>query len=77
MTKVDLNSACDKYIIERLVSFTVMPAPGGHPVSFAKKVWIPAFAGMTSLHEKNSPTPDIISLTSDALELINTRKAVH
>ena len=30
------------------------PAPGGHPASFAKKIWIPAFAGMTGLQEKLS-----------------------
>ncbi len=29
-----------------------MPAPGGHPVPFAKKIWIPAFAGMTGSQEK-------------------------
>ena len=27
---------------------------------FSKKTWIPTFAGMTGLFEKNSPIPDII-----------------
>ena len=38
-----------------------MPAPGGHPASFAKKIWIPAFGGMTGLQE-NSQTLELIKI---------------
>jgi hypothetical protein len=43
-----------------------MPALGGHPGSLAKNFWIPAFAGMTGLQEKNSTTPE---LNYNALQL--------
>ena len=51
-----LESDPEKNLIEGSGSFTVMPAPGGHPASLAKNFWIPAFAGMTGLHEE-TPAP--------------------
>jgi hypothetical protein len=49
------NAYYDHKIDEGSESFPVMPAPGGHPASLVKNFWIPAFAAMTGLQEKNSP----------------------
>jgi hypothetical protein len=40
-------------------SFSRHARAGGHPAFSAKHFWIPAFAGMTSLEWKNSPTPQL------------------
>jgi hypothetical protein len=46
-------------LFEQSGGFSRHARAGGHPAFSAKHFWIPAFAGMTSLEWKNSPTPQL------------------